>query len=456
MRYVSTRGRSPILGFDDVLLRGLADDGGLYVPELWPAMARRPDPGGGYAGVAAEVMAPFLSGSVAAREMPSLVHEIYGRFRHPEVAPLVEVGEGRHLLELFWGPTLSFKDYALQVVGALFDRVLSERGERVTVLGATSGDTGSAAIAALAGLESVDVVILFPDGRVSDVQRRQMTTVDAPNVSAVAVAGSFDDCQRLVKGAFGRPSLRDDVGLAAVNSINWARVMAQAAYYGWVWARLGSPFDVAVPTGNFGNVYAAYVARHMGVPIQRMVVGNNANHGLAALVETGRMEVDAVVPTLAPAMDIQVPSNLERYLFEVSGRDGVRVAALMAGMQEAGGLVLDERSHARMRELFRATWIEDHGIEEVIREVHADSGRLLDPHTAVGWAAASRYRRAGVPMVAVATAHPAKFPEAVEAATGMVPALPEDLADLTSRPERMLRVDPSLDALEVLLRAESG
>jgi threonine synthase len=451
MRYVSTRGAAPVLGFDDVLLEGLAVDGGLYVPQAWPRLDRLPDPALGYAHAVTAVLAPFVNGSVVGDSLPALAEATYRRFRHPEVAPLRPVGEGLHLLELFWGPTLSFKDYALQLVGRLFDQVLAARGRRILVLAATSGDTGSAAIEACRDRAAIDVVVLYPEGRVSEVQRRQMTTVTAANVRAVAVEGTFDDCQDLVKEAFADAGTRERFRLAAVNSINWARIVAQAAYYVWTAARLREPFAVSVPTGNFGNVFAAYVAREAGAPIERLIVANNANHGLSALIEGGRMVRSPVVPTLAPAMDIQVPSNLERYLFELLGRDGAATAGAMAHFRAEGALVLDEVGHARAARLFDAAWFDDGEVEGVIRRVHRRHGLLLDPHTATGWAAAERCSQEGLLTVAVATAHPAKFPEAVTAATGVVPALPEDLADLMDRPERTATIPRSLEALQGML-----
>jgi threonine synthase len=453
---VSTRGRAPALSFDDVLVEGLAVDGGLYVPETWPVFDRLPDPSRGYAAVVEEVVTPFVTGGVVAEHLGALVHEVYGRFRHPEVAPLREVQPDRHLLELFWGPTLSFKDYAMQLLGAMFELVLARRGRRVLVLGATSGDTGSAAIEALAGLESVGVVILYPDGRVSDIQRRQMTTVDAPNVRAVAVDGTFDDCQDLVKAAFGDLALRRRLSLAAVNSINWARVMAQAAYHVWTAARLGREYVVAVPTGNFGNALAADVARRMGAPIRRLVVANNANHGVADLIATGRLVLSPVVASIAPAMDIQVPSNLERYLFELVARRSEALAGLMEGLRGDGGLVLDEVSHAAMQGLFSAAWFDDARIEDTIRRVHGATGLVIDPHTATGWAAADAHPVPGLPSVVVATAHPAKFPETVAAALGFDPPVPSHVSGLLDRDERITHIEPSLAALVDTLEGLAG
>ncbi len=450
MRYVSTRGAAPVLDFDDVLLAGLAVDGGLYVPESWPHLDRLPDASLGYAQVAVEVIRPFVLGGVVADELEDMAHRVYGAFRHPDVAPIRTIDDGRHMLELFWGPTLSFKDYALQLVGAMFDLVLRARGERILVLGATSGDTGSAAIAALAGLESVDVVILYPEGRVSEVQRRQMTTVVDSNIRAVAVEGTFDDCQDLVKAAFSDQGLKTKHALAAVNSINWARVMGQAAYYVWTTAQLGR-CSVAVPTGNFGNVLAANVARTMGAPLDRLVVGTNSNHGMADIIASGRLKLEEVVPTLAPAMDIQVSSNFERYLFDLYGRDAERVRGLITGMRADRALVLDEVHHDRLSEVFAASWLDDAGIDDVIRRVHSETGLLIDPHTATGWSAAETHRRPGETMVTVSTAHPAKFPEVVRAATGQEPELPSDLADLASRPERMWHMAAGMTALTDLL-----
>lgn len=448
MRYVSTRGQAPPLGFDDVLIEGLAADGGLYVPEVWPSLSGPPV--GSYVEVAEAVVAPFMAGSSIGTALRPLIAETYAGFRHPEVAPLRRIDDRLYLLELSWGPTLSFKDYALQLVGRLFDAVLGERDQRALILGATSGDTGSAAIEACRDRTALDVVILFPEGRVTEFQRRQMTTVASANVHAVSVQGTFDDCQDLVKAAFADPHLRRDLRLAAVNSINWARVMAQAVYYAWVDSCLGRSFSVAVPTGNFGNVFAAYVARLMGVRIERFMVANNANHGLADLIDSGRLTLGEVVPTVAPAMDIAVPSNLERLLFELWDRDGFRTGEALRAFRDSGLLVLDEVAHRRMTDLFSACWLGDGEIEAVIDRVFRKEGFLIDPHTATAWAAAESTDTAS-PTVVVSTAHPVKFAEAVERAVGAPASPPDDLADLMERPERCQAISGDLDSLRRLL-----
>jgi threonine synthase len=456
MRYVSTRGQAPVLGFDDVLLAGLASDGGLYVPESIPSLDEIPDVSDGYAAVAAQVMRPFVGDGVVADRLDALCAEAYGGFADPRVAPLSRVDDELYLLELFWGPTLSFKDYALQLVGRMFDVVLSDRGNHVLVLGATSGDTGSAAIAGCEGREAIDVVILYPEGRVSDVQRRQMTTVQAANVRAVAVEGTFDDCQDLVKAAFGRADVRARHSLAAVNSINWARVMAQTAYYWWTAATLGRRFSVAVPTGNFGNVLAAWVARQMGAPIDRLIVGNNVNHGLSTLISTGRLPLDEVSASLAPAMDIAIPSNLERYLFELFDRSPEKTTEALGLFRGQGELVIDELSHRRMSSVFDAGWADDAQIESTMRSVADEFGLVIDPHTAVGWEVGLRLRKPAETLVVVSTAHAAKFSDAVQRATGSVPELPARAAHVLELPERLYRLDPSLEALEAMLDEVGG
>lgn len=447
MQYRSTRGGVSGREFSDVLLEGLAPDGGLYVPEEVPALPALPED---FAAGVAAVAKPFVAPDPLADELEDLAADVYGSFRHPDVAPLRKVGDNRYLLELYWGPTLSFKDYALQLVGALFERVLERQGRRLLVLGATSGDTGSAAIEACRGQPGIDMVILFPEGAVSEIQRRQMTTVPDPNVHAVAVAGTFDDCQRLVKQAF--TALGDRFHLGAINSINWARIMAQAAYYAFVAERMEDPVRFVVPTGNFGNIHAAHLARRMGAPISGLTAANNANHGLADLAETGRMEIAPVQGTVAPAMDIQVPSNLERYLFEALGEVPGQVREMQEVLARNGTLTLPEAARAQLRSDFSVGWSSDDQIEETIRRVHEGTGLLVDPHTAAAWRVADEMHLDELSVV-VSTAHPAKFPEVVERATGVYPELPEDIRPILTTPERTTRMTADLDSLEALLRS---
>jgi threonine synthase len=444
VEYVSTRGSAPVLPFDDVLLAGLARDGGLYVPGQWPRL----EPGAleryatmDYADVAVEVMWPFVAGSIDHDDFAAIVHDAYATFDAPDVVPLVSLGEGLWLAELFHGPTLAFKDVALQLVGRLFDHVLGRRGERVTIVGATSGDTGSAAIEACRDRDTIDIFILHPLGRTSEVQRRQMTTVQSGNVHNLAVEGTFDDCQDLVKALFADTEFRDRRHLSAVNSINWARVMAQIVYYVTSAAKLGDggsrPLAFSVPTGNFGNVFAGYAAQRMGVPISRFVVASNRNDILTQFLGTGTMTIGEVHPTLSPSMDIQVSSNLERLIFELFGRDGAAVAELMTRFRAEGTVALEAERLDLLAEHWTGARVDDDRTQATIREVHERTGTLIDPHTAVGVAAAQDAGRdPAVPMVVLATAHPAKFPDAVEAATGVRPPLPPHLHDLFERPER--------------------
>jgi threonine synthase len=441
VKYVSTRGEAPVLDFGDTLLTGLAADGGLYVPERWPTLAEGWDVVRPYHEVATEVMWPFVEGSIERADLARMAEEAYATFDHPEVCPIVEVGD-LHLLELFWGPTLAFKDVALQIVGRLFDHELTRRGERATIVVATSGDTGSAAIEACVGRDTLDIVVLHPAGRVSDVQRRQMTTVDAPNVHNVAIEGTFDDCQDLVKAMFADVDFRDRVRLSAMNSINWARVMAQVVYYVTTAARLGRA-SYTVPSGNFGNIFAGWIAERMGVPIDQLVIGSNRNDILTRWAGSGALVAEEVVPTLSPSMDIQVSSNHERLLFELLGRDGARTAEVLARFRGLGAVEVPSDPR------FDAASIDDAQTLATIREVHDRTGVLIDPHTAVGIGAARATRRdPEVPMVCLATAHPAKFPDAVEQATGQRPALPERLADLADRAERFDVLPAALATVE--------
>ncbi len=460
LRYISTRGAAPDLEFDDVLLTGLARDGGLYVPEAWPRFDGgmvKTLRGQSYETVASRVAAPFVAGgSVTEEVLERLVAEAYAGFGHTARAPLVQIDQRLWLMELFHGPTLAFKDYAMQLLGRLFDHVLDQRGQRVTIVAATSGDTGSAAIEACRDRKAVDIFVLHPKGRVSDVQRRQMTTVPSDNVHNIAIDGSFDDCQDLVKAMFNDQAFRDQISLSAVNSINWARIMAQTAYYVAAAAALGVPdrrIAFSVPTGNFGNVYAAYAARAMGVPIERLIIGSNRNDILTRFFEGGEMRMEAVVPTISPSMDIQVSSNFERLLFDLCDRDGARVAAVMSAFRKDGNFAVDENQHGRVRTLFEAHRLDDDGIRATIGEIYGETGMLIDPHTAVGLSAARRsVLDPDVAVVALGCAHPAKFPDAVEQAAGVRPQLPPRLADLFDRPERATDLPNDLAAVQGFIR----
>ena len=435
MRYVSTRGAAPELGFADVVLEGLATDGGLYVPSQWPVLPTTlPSQ---YSELATDVIMPFVGDDFDRATISRLCAEAYSTFRHPDVVPLVELEPGHLLMELFHGPTLAFKDVALQLLGRLFDTILSARNERVMIVGATSGDTGSAAIDGVKACSNVDIVILYPHGRVSEVQRRQMTTVDSPNVHTVAVEGTFDDCQDLVKAMFSDLAFRDRHNLSAVNSINWARVMAQIVYYVAAAQRTGGLIDVTVPTGNFGNVLSGWIAKRMGAQVGNLVVASNENDILTRFFESHSMKATGVHPTLSPSMDIQVSSNFERLLFEMNDRDGAVTREQLTSFRSKGLLTVETDQYAEwISPTFRAGRASDHDTLATIRSVYEATGMQIDPHTAVGVKAARENLRDGVTMVTMATAHPAKFPDAVERATGVRPGLPEHLADLLERPER--------------------
>jgi threonine synthase len=452
VRYVSTRGRAPDLGFRDTLLAGLATDGGLYVPEEWPRLPPRPHDAG-YARRAAQIMELFVGDEIDAAVLARLCDEAYATFDHPAVVPLVQIADHHFVEELFHGPTLAFKDVALQLVGRLFEHVLALQDRRVTIVGATSGDTGSAAIDGLKGSAHADIVVLFPDGRTSDVQRRQMTTVDAPNVHVIAIDGTFDDCQDLVKAMFNDAPFRERMNLSAVNSINWARVMAQVVYYVTATDDLRGDVSFCVPSGNFGNVFSGWIAKQMGAPIDRLVVASNTNDILTRFFNDNDMSTRPVVPSLSPSMDIQVSSNFERLLFEINHRDGGMTSEQLHRFRATGVLAIeaDDRA-AQLDGVFAAARLDDAATLDVVRRTYASTGMLVDPHTAVGIGAAQCLQSSlGGPIVSLATAHPAKFPDAVEQATGVRPALPPHLADLFERPERFTRLPNDLAAVESLI-----
>jgi threonine synthase len=452
VKYVSTRGHAPELGFADVLLEGLAVDGGLYVPETWPTL---PDLTGitDYADVAATVMAPFVDDELGPDVLRGLCREAYATFDHPAVVPLVQIDDREWLLELFHGPTLAFKDVALQLVGRMFDHVLDRRSERITIVGATSGDTGSAAIDAVRHCDHVDIVILYPAGRTSDVQRRQMTTVDSPNVHAVAIEGTFDDCQDLVKAMFADPAFRSELRLAAVNSINWARVMAQVVYYVTSSRALAGTPTFCVPTGNFGNVLSGWIAQRLGAEIADFIVASNSNDILTRFINDADMSTRAVVPTLSPSMDIQVSSNFERLLFEMNDRDGGMTAEQLTRFRATGRLDVEaDQRRSFVDGTFRAARFDDDQTLAEIERVHASTGLQIDPHTATGTAAA-RALGGDHQIVTLATAHPAKFPDAVERATGRRPDLPPHLADLFDREERTRTLAADLAGVQAFVRS---
>jgi threonine synthase len=463
MRYISTRGQAPARDFADVLLAGLAEDGGLFMPEIWPHFSPadwRAMRGLPYADLAARVMQPFIGGSIPFETLKTICHEAYAGFGHPAIVPLIQLETNLFTQELFHGPTLAFKDMAMQVLGRLFDYVLTRRDRRVTIVGATSGDTGSAAIEACAGRDRVDIMILHPHERTSQVQRRQMTTVRAENVGNIAIEGTFDDCQDLVKAMFADTSFRNDMRLSAVNSINWARIAAQIPYYVAAALALGAPDrDVAfsVPTGNFGNVLAAWAARRMGLPVARLIVGSNRNDILARFLASNDMSMAPVEPSLSPSMDIQISSNFERLLFELLDRDPDATRQAMLDFRQTGRMRIADPIWHRARALFHGFRLDDPGTEAEIRRLHAATGYLADPHTAIGIAAARALPCAGgVPVVAMATAHPAKFPDAMERATGHRPALPPRMTDLFEREERFAVLPNDLGAVEAAVRALVG
>lgn len=458
MKYVSTRGNAPVLEFDDVLLAGLATDGGLYVPDTWPTLPAadlRSMKGMRYEEAAFKIMRPFVGGTIADEDLFDIIEKAYATFDTDTPAPMRDLGNGLWLMELFHGPTLAFKDVAMQFLGGAFDYVLAKRGERVTIVGATSGDTGSAAIEAVRGKEAIDIFMLHPAGRVSDVQRCQMTSVQDDNVHNIAVEGTFDDCQDLVKAMFNDPAFRGRHNLSAVNSINWARVMAQVVYYVTGAANLGAPDNkvaFCVPTGNFGNVFAGYAAARMGVSIDQLLVASNRNDILTRFFDTGAMAMGDVYATLSPSMDIQVSSNFERLLFELCKRDGEKVANIMAEFRTSGRYDVAESVLTEARTLFDGACYDDDQTTTEIRRHFDETGDLIDPHTAVALAAAREHRRdASEPMIVLSTAHPAKFGKAVEDATRKSPTLPDRLSDLMEREERCASLPNDLAALEAFV-----
>ena len=462
MRYVSTRGLAPALGFSDAVLAGLARDGGLYWPERFPlldretiaAFAGRP-----YQEIARAVIKPYAD-DVSPDALDRMIDEAYASFRHQVVCPLTQIGDNQFLLELFHGPTLAFKDVAMQLLGRLMDHILKQRNERATIVGATSGDTGGAAIEAFSGLEQVDVFILYPHGRVSDVQRRQMTTVFAPNIHAIALEGTFDDCQAHVKAMFNHHSFRDHYALSGVNSINWARIMAQTVYYFTAAVALGAPHrpvSFSVPTGNFGDILAGFVAKSMGLPIKDLMIATNNNDILARTLQTGSYTVTGVMPTSSPSMDIQVSSNFERLLFEACGRDAEQIRQMMGSLAQSGAFTLPDQAMAAITRDFSACKADEEAVTQCMRRMLEKIGQVLDPHTAVGVVASDSQlaRDPATPSVVLATAHPAKFPDAVKKATGLHPALPPHLADLLERKEHFSVLPNDVAAVENFIAKNS-
>ncbi|MGB4107678.1 MAG: threonine synthase [Alphaproteobacteria bacterium] len=454
MRYISTRGGGSPQNFEQVLLAGLAPDGGLYVPETWPKLDLHKLKGKSYVEVAEEVIFPFVEGSIGRETLCGILKETYGEdvFRHKDVVPLHKLYDNIYALELFHGPTIAFKDIALQFLGRLFDHVLKKNDRHVTIVGATSGDTGSAAIEGCRHSDNVKIFILHPQGRVSDVQRRQMTTVNAPNVHNIALQGTFDDCQNAVKDMFNDVEFRTEMNLSAVNSINWARIVAQIVYYVTASLELGEGTTFVVPTGNFGNVFAGYYARKMGVPLN-LAIATNRNDILTRFFENGTMKAEETHASLSPSMDIQISSNFERYLFDLLDRDAKKLSAVMTEFKNTGKFSLPEELHEKARREFSAHRVNDTETLETIKKIHDETGYVLDPHTAVGTNAALKIAKTATgPVVILATAHPAKFPDAVERATGTRPPLPSHLADLLSRPEKLEVMANNLQKLQDFIR----
>jgi len=464
VKYVSTRGQAPELGFCDAILAGLASDGGLYVPKTWPTLTTKDMAalaGKSYQDIAFAVMKPFVEGEIPDDTFRTMIDEAYATFRHDAVTPLIQTGANEFVLELFHGPTLAFKDVAMQLLARLMDFVLAERNARATIIGATSGDTGGAAIEAFRGRSNTDIFIMFPNGRVSPVQQRQMTSVLDDNVHCIALEGHFDDCQAIVKDLFANKTFREEIALSGVNSINWGRIMAQVVYYFTAALSLGAPHrtvSFTVPTGNFGDIFAGFVAKQMGLPIDKLVIATNQNDILARTLESGAYEVLGVTPSASPSMDIQVSSNFERLLFEVHDRDSDSVLRMMSGLKQSGSFTIAEGPLSRLRDGFAADRASEQDTAQTIRQVLADTGYLLDPHSAVGVHVARKVAAADTsssPMVVLSTAHPAKFPAAVEEASGQYPDLPLWLSDLMDREERFSILENSADAVEAFMRARA-
>ncbi|MFT7370750.1 MAG: threonine synthase [Alteromonas macleodii] len=457
MKYVSTRGAAPELTFEEAMMTGLARDGGLYVPEVIPTLSHSEIlamEGQSYEEIAFTVMRPFIGETFTDEEFRALIDAAYADFRHGARAPVKQLDSNHFLLELFHGPTLAFKDFAMQLIGHMFQTSLSRSGKRITIVGATSGDTGSAAIEAFRGLENVDVFILFPHGRVSEVQRRQMTTPVESNVHALAMDGDFDDCQAALKDMFNDFDFRDGVNLAGVNSINWGRVLAQVVYFFSSAVSLGAPhrsISFTVPTGNFGDIFAGYIAKRMGLPIDKLIIATNHNDILHRTLQTGSQVKEGVIPSISPSMDIQVSSNFERALFEAYGRDGDVVAAQMDNLKTKGAFTISQGAIDILRDTFSSGCASEDETYAAITDELIRSGELLCPHSAVGVTVADRFQSV-TPMITLATAHPAKFPEAVEKATGLHPPLPPHMADLYERSERVTRVPNDLSALKTLIK----
>jgi threonine synthase len=461
IKYISTRGAAPILSFEEVVLAGLATDDGLYVPETIPQfaphelveMAKL-----SYTELAFRVMQPFIGDAIEARDLQKLINETYKDFRHAAIAPLKQLSHNEFVLELFHGPTLAFKDFALQFLGRVLEYFLSRREQKLTVIGATSGDTGSAAIEGCRGRKHMRLFILHPYGRVSDVQRRQMTTVTDDNIFNLAVDGTFDDCQDIVKTLFANKDFREKQKLTAVNSINWARILAQIVYYFYAGLALGAPakrISFSVPTGNFGDIYAGYIARKMGLPIDKLIIATNRNDILARCLKTGIYGMEGVEPTISPSMDIQISSNFERLLFDLYDRDANQIAKLMQEFREKKKIILSPEVLQKLQRDFAAGKADDDITRATIASIYQETGELLDPHTAVGVAVGRLCHNSNNPFVTLATAHPAKFPDAVKAASGIIPTLPPHLGDLMVRDERVHNLPNNVQAIQHFIESHS-